>query len=88
LGSRLSIRMRRTFFERTIENLSLQLMADPADSKVLVMPTNASLLVTVDEAEEFLNQVGLMEKVETDKNSWQQLDAVIAIPWQSIEKNN
>ncbi len=88
LGSRLSIRMRRTFFERTIEDLSLQLMADPADSKVLVMPTNASLPVTVDEAEEFLNQVGLMEKVETDKNSWQELDAVIAIPWQSTEENN
>ncbi len=88
LGSGLSIRMRKTFFERSSDNLSLQLMADPADSRVLVMPTNASLSLTVGEAEELLNQVGLMEKVEPDKNSWQELDAVIAIPWQSTEENN
>ena len=88
LGSGLSIRMRKTFFERSSDNLSLQLMADPADSRVLVMPINASLSLTVGEAEELLNQVGLMEKVEMDKNSWQELDAVIAIPWQSTEENN
>ena len=88
LGSRLTTRMRRIFFERTYENLSLHLMADPADSQVLVMPSNASFSVTLEQVEQLLNQVGLIEKVEKDKNCWQELDAVIAIPWELTKENN
>ena len=88
LGSRLTTRMRRIFFERTFENLSLHLMADPADSKVLLMPSNGSFAVTLEQAEQLLNQVGLIEKVEQEKNCWQELDAVIAIPWKLTQENN
>ena len=86
LGPRLTGRMRRIFFERTDESLALQLIADPADSEVLIMPKGGSLTVTFDQAEKLLDRVGLLERVERDQCLWQELDAVIAIPWQS-EKN-
>ena len=88
LGSRLTTRMRRIFFERTVENLSLHLMADPADATVLIMPVNSAASVTLEQSEQLLKEVGLIEKIEFDKQYWQELDAVIAIPWQSSEENN
>ena len=88
LGYRLTSRMRRIFFQRTVESLSLQLMADPVDSKILVMPISGSHLVTVEKAEQLLDNVGLISKVEPDKGFWEELDAVIAIPWLIIEKEN
>ncbi len=83
LGIRLTTRMRRVFFERTVECLSLRLMADPSDSNVLVMPISGSVLVTSDLAKQALDQVGLLKRVALDEDLWQELDAVIAIPWQS-----
>ena len=85
LGPRLTGRMRRVVFERTVESLALQLIADPADSKVLIMPIGGALLVTCDQAEKLLDRVGLLDRVESDQCFWQELDAVIAIPWQSEE---
>ena len=38
LGSPLTIRMRKIFFERTMEDLGLHLIADPAEPNVLIMP--------------------------------------------------
>ena len=81
LGPRLTARMRRVFFERNVDALTLQVMADPADSKVLVMPLSNSDLLSVDLAEQLLDQLGLLERVESDKDSWEELNAVIAIPW-------
>ena len=86
LGPRLTGRMRRIFFERTDDNLALKLMADPADQKVLIMPIGASSLVPFDQAEQLLDHVELRQRVEPDQALWQELDAVIAIPWQSLEK--
>ena len=88
LGSRLTSRMRRIFFERNVDGLSLKLMADPADPKVLVLPISGSMSVSLDQADELLERVGLLEKVEIDKRIWEELDSVIAIPWQSINKND
>ena len=88
LGPRLTVRMRRIFFERTDESLALQLIADPADPKVVIMPIGGSLLVTFDQAEKLLDRVGLLQRVEPDQCFWKELDAVIAIPWQSEEKYN
>ena len=88
LGSPLTIRMRRIFYERHVDSLSLHLMADPADEKVLVMPASGSLSVAIHQAEQSLDQVGLLEKVEQDKSLWQELDAVVAIPWHSIDKDD
>ena len=86
LGARLTNRMRRIFFERTVESLSLQLMADPSDAKILIMPINGTDLVTFDQSKKLLDEVKLIDKVECDQHCWQELDAVIAIPWLITEK--
>ena len=88
LGSPLTSRMRKIFFERNDENLALQLMADPADSNLFVVSIGGALSVNFDQAEQFLDQVGLLERVVLDKRFWQKLDGVIAIPWQSRDKND
>ena len=38
MGSPLTRRMRKIFFERVLEDLSLHVMADPAETQVLIMP--------------------------------------------------
>ena len=88
LGSRLTSRMRKIFFERSAEGLALQLMADPAESKILVVSLSGDLSVNFDQAEQLLDQEGLLERVELDKRFWQKLDGVIALPWQSIDKDD
>jgi hypothetical protein len=82
LGPVLSARLRRLFFERELIDLDLQLMADPAEQQVLVLPIGplddalAPELVAV-----ALERVGLTERVCSDRGRWQRLDALLAIPW-------
>ena len=80
--------MRKIFFERNIEELGLQLIADPAELNVLVMPLSGSLSVNIDQAEQVLDHVGLLERIELDKRFWQTLDGVIAIPWKPLDNNH
>ncbi len=87
LGSPLTSRMRRRFFERIIENLSIQIMADPAESQILVLPVTSSCSLTLEKAETALQKVELLEMAVLEKNRWQQLDAVISIPWEAKEKD-
>lgn len=81
LGPVMTGRMRRVFFERELEDLDLQVMADPAE-QVLVLPMGPTLgamdPVGVAQA---LKRVGLMDRISADSSAWQQLDAVVAIPW-------
>jgi len=81
LGPRLTGRLRGLFYERTLEDLELQLMADPAEPQVLVMPIAPGAVVTPQQASRALDQVGLLERVESDRSRWQRLDALVAIPW-------
>ena len=83
LGHPLTSRMRRIFFERTIESLSIRLIADPAESQVLLMSADGSNSVDFAQAEEALIQVGLQPRIVLEKNLWKEYDDVIAIPWQS-----
>ena len=87
LGSRLSTRMRKIFFERNCEELALQLIADPAESNVLIVSLSGSLSVNIDQLEPVLDQVGLLEKIELDKSLWHKLDGVIALPWKPLDNN-
>lgn len=81
LGPVISGRMRRTFFERELEDLELQLMADPAEQQVLVLPIGpAEVLADQDRITAALERVGLKERV-ADQARWQRLDALVAIPW-------
>ncbi len=81
LGSVLSGRLRRVFFEREFEDLNLQLMADPAEAQVLALPIDA-LAAAPDPARvaEALARVGLAERVAPPER-WHRLDSLIALPW-------
>ena len=81
LGPILTARMRRTFFERALEDLDLQLMADPAEQQVLVMPLGPARPLPLDQVAQALERVGLRERVVADPSRWQSLDAVVAVPW-------
>ena len=81
LGSRLTCRMRRLFFERVLDDLGLKVMGDPADAEVLVLPLGTSGSVSYEQAMAALESVGLSRRVVCDRDSWQFLDALIAIPW-------
>lgn len=81
LGPALSARMRRTFFERELEDLELQLMADPAEPQVLVLPIGpAAVLAEPGRIVTALERVGLGALV-AEASRWQRLDALVAIPW-------
>ena len=83
LGDRITSRLRRTFFERELADLELQVLADPAEQQVLLLsqaPQDLSIL-NPDRLAAALERVGLTRLVVVDRSRWQQLEAVVAIPW-------
>lgn len=75
-------RMRRVFFERELGDLELQVMADPAEQQVLVLPQGpADEVLQHERIAQALERVGLAAKVPADQARWQHLDALVAIPW-------
>jgi hypothetical protein len=80
LGPVVTSRMRRVFFERELDDLDLQVMGDPAEQHVLVMPMAPGVPLDLERATAAVQRVGLQELVVADQNRWQQLDAVVAIP--------
>ena len=85
LGSSLTIRMRKIFFERVVDNLSLHVIADPADSKVLVMPLGTDVPLTYENVQEALEVLCLKQRVSNEFSEWESHDRLIAIPWNSSE---
>ena len=85
LGSALSIRMRKIFFERVVDNLSLHVMADPADPQVLIMPLGTDVLLTYENVQEALEILCLKQRVSNEFSEWESHDRLIAIPWNSSE---
>ena len=82
LGPVLTGRMRRVFFERELEELDLQVMADPAERQVLVLPMGPSpAALDLDLVAQALERVGLLEWVASDRSTWRQLDAAVCLPW-------
>lgn len=81
LGPLLTGRMRRVFFERELGDLELQLLADPAEQQVLVLPQGPEPeLLEQGRVQAAFERVGLLERV-AGPESWQRLDAVVAVPW-------
>jgi len=76
-------RLRRVFFERELGDLELQLMADPAEQQVLVLPQGpVDEVLQPDRIAQALERVELSGLLPADQGRWQRLDAVVAIPWQ------
>lgn len=82
LGPVVTGRMRRLFFARELEDLDLQVMADPAEQQVLVMPLGPPGPLDAARVAQVLERVGLLPRVVGDPERWQALDAVVAIPWE------
>ena len=83
LGERITSRLRRTFFERELADLELQVLADPAEQQVLLLsqaPQDPAVL-RPDRLSVALDRVGLTDRVVAERSRWQQLEAVVAIPW-------
>ena len=81
LGPVLTGRLRRLFFERELGDLDLKVMADPAEAQLLVMPLGPARPLPEAEVHAALAQAKLSELVLSDPSNWQQLEALVAIPW-------
>jgi len=76
-------RLRRVFFERELVDLELQLMADPAEQQVLVLPQGpADAVLENDRIARALERVALSARVVAEPGRWQRLDALVVVPWQ------
>jgi hypothetical protein len=83
LGPALSGRLRREFFTRELEDLNLQLLADPAEAEALALPLDA-LAGGPEPAgvAEALVRVGLADRLAPPAR-WRRHEALLALPWRS-----
>ena len=81
MGSPLTSRMRKIFFERALEDLSLHVMADPAEMQVLIMPLEVDRRINDEDVVKALQTIGLSEKVSLSSAGWERHDTIVSIPW-------
>ncbi len=83
LGPALSQRMRHLFFSRELEDLNLQVLADPAEAQALVQPLQADGPGPLEASRvaEAVERCGLTARLAPAER-WQTLEALTAIPWQ------
>ena len=81
MGSPLTSRMRKIFFERALEDLSLHVMADPAEMQVLIMPLEVDRKINDKDVVQALQTIGLSEKVSLSSAGWERHDTIVSIPW-------
>ena len=81
MGSPLTSRMRKIFFERALEDLSLHVMADPAEAQVLIMPLNLDKRINDNDVVQALERIGLSDKVSLSSAAWGRHDSIVSIPW-------
>ena len=81
MGSPLTSRMRKIFFERALEDLSLHVMADPAEMQVLIMPLEVDRRINDQDVFQALQTIGLSEKVSLSSAGWKRHDTIVSIPW-------
>ena len=81
MGSPLTMRMRKVFFERALEDFSLHVIADPAEAQVLVMPLSEQKTIENNDVVKALQMVGLGDSVSLDSALWERHDSIVSIPW-------
>ena len=81
MGSPLTSRMRKIFFERALEDLSLHVIADPAEEQVLIMSIALDKRINDKDVVQALQTIGLSEKVSLSSAVWERHDAIVSIPW-------
>ncbi len=80
LGAPLTSRMRRIFFERTLADLDLKIIGEPADNQVLILPTGDKPL-TLEMVTKAVERTNLTSRVSSNKNDWKPSDSLYVIPW-------
>ncbi|MFM9104880.1 MAG: protein phosphatase [Cyanobium sp.] len=82
LGPVLGARLRRLFFQRELEDLQLQLLADPAEPQVLALPLEAGEAgLSPERTAQALERVGLAPRVVLEQARWGRLERAVVIPW-------
>ena len=81
MGSALTRRMRKIFFERVLEDLSIHVMADPAEAQVLIMPIAVDMEINDIDIVQALKTIDLSEKVSLSSATWERHDSIVSIPW-------
>ena len=81
MGSPLTSRMRKIFFERALEDLSLHVMADPAEEQVLIMPLSVDQQITNNEVIQACELDSLVDRVSLDSALWERHDSIVSLPW-------
>ena len=82
LGPALGARLRRLFFQRELEDLQLQLLADPAEPQVLALPLGAEEAgLSPERIAQALERVGLAPRVVLEPARWGRLERAVVIPW-------
>jgi len=73
--------LRKIFFERALEDLSLHVMADPAEAQVLIMPIALDKRINDNDVVQALEMIGLSDKVSLSSSEWERHDSIVSIPW-------
>ena len=82
LGPALGGRLRRLYFQRELEELDLQVLADPAEAQVLVLPLGPdAAALSAGRIVQAVEQVGLAPRLVLDQERWGRLEGAVAIPW-------
>ena len=81
MGSPLTRRMRKIFFERILEDMSLHVMADPAEAQVLIMPIAVDKWINNNDIVQALQTIGLSDKISLSSDAWERHDSIVSIPW-------
>ena len=81
MGSPLTSRMRKIFFERALEDLSLHVIADPAEAQVLIMPIALDKRINDNDVVQALEMIGLIDQVSLSLSVWERHDSIVSIPW-------
>ena len=82
LGPALGARLRRLYFQRELEDLDLQLLADPAEPQVLALPLGAAAAALgAERILQALDRVALAPQVVLEQERWGRLEGAVAIPW-------
>ena len=81
MGSPLTSRMRKIFFERALEDMSLHVMADPAEAQVLIIPMDGDERIPDKEVVQALQTIGLSNKVSLSSAAWERHESIVSIPW-------
>ena len=81
MGSALTSRMRKIFFERVLDDFALHILADPAETQILIMPMDAEKRILDNEVLQALESIGLKHKVSLSPTDWERHDSIVSIPW-------